>query len=72
MLHEPLFARLLRALDKAKLPLDKYPYRSYAAGKAAEEAGRALKRGPAEVLVFIVGGATYAEVARPEPQVTIP
>ncbi|KAJ1480060.1 Sec1-like protein [Baffinella frigidus] len=61
MLHEPLLLRLLKALDKAKLPQDKYPYRPYASGKAAEEAGRALKRGPAEVMVFIVGGATYAE-----------
>mmetsp|Transcript_1481 Transcript_1481/g.3326 ORF Transcript_1481/g.3326 Transcript_1481/m.3326 type:complete len:594 (-) Transcript_1481:583-2364(-) len=61
MMHEPLLARILKAVDKAKLPEDKYPYRPCASYKSAIETFKTLKRGPSELIVFIVGGATYAE-----------
>ena len=63
MLHEPLLARLLRELEKGKLSEEGYPYKACSAlkGLALVETLRALKRGPAEVIVFYVGGATYAE-----------
>mmetsp|Transcript_41476 Transcript_41476/g.83061 ORF Transcript_41476/g.83061 Transcript_41476/m.83061 type:complete len:297 (+) Transcript_41476:2-892(+) len=61
MLHEPLLARILKLVDKAKLPEDKYPFRPCSSYKSAVDAFRTLKRGPSELIVFIVGGATYAE-----------
>jgi vacuolar protein sorting-associated protein 45 len=61
MLHEPLLARVLRDLDRGRLPEEGHPYRDGGALRAPAEALRALRRGPAEAVVFVVGGATYAE-----------
>jgi len=47
-------------VDRARLPEDKFPYRGGRGGRGGE-AMKNLKRGPAEIIVFYVGGATYAE-----------
>ena len=64
MLHQPMLDKLLKLVDRARLPEDKYPYRgstTKVAGAPAVDVMRALKRGPPEIIVFYVGGATYAE-----------
>mmetsp|Transcript_5335 Transcript_5335/g.13525 ORF Transcript_5335/g.13525 Transcript_5335/m.13525 type:complete len:607 (+) Transcript_5335:274-2094(+) len=61
MLHEPLLGRILRQVDKGKLPEENYPYKMCSSQRAVVDTMRALKRGPNEVIVFFVGGGTFAE-----------
>jgi hypothetical protein len=49
-------ARLLRQIDKGKLPEENYPYKMCSSQRNLVDAMRALKRGPNEVIVFFVGG----------------
>ena len=48
--------RLLRQIDKGKLPEENYPYKMCSSQRNLVDAMRALKRGPNEVIVFFVGG----------------
>ncbi|EKX54512.1 vacuolar protein sorting 45B [Guillardia theta CCMP2712] len=61
MLHQPLLEKILKSVEKGRLPEDKYPFRPCSTYKEAVDAMRAFKRGPSELIVYIVGGATYAE-----------
>jgi hypothetical protein len=53
-------ARLLRQVDKGKLPEESYPYKICSSQRNLVDAMRSLKRGPNEVIVFIVGGEDWS------------
>jgi hypothetical protein len=46
-------------VDKGKLPEESYPYKVCSSQRNLVDAMRALKRGPNEVIVFIVGGEDW-------------